>query len=127
MFSQFANATREDGSLLDVSQVVDHMIFLMLAAHDTITSAASSLLYYLLKNPEFAATLRAIAERGADAFYAGPVAEAIVQAARDAPNHAGDITLEDFDTISTSFPSCCTEKSLDRPNIIAKKFIATPR
>ena len=51
---------------------------------------------YLLKNPEFAATLRAIAERGADAFYAGPVAEAIVQAARDAPNHAGDITLADL-------------------------------
>ena len=59
MFSQFANATREDGSLLDVSQVVDHMIFLMLAAHDTITSAASSLLYYLLKNPEWQTKLRA--------------------------------------------------------------------
>lgn len=59
MFSQFANATREDGSLLDVSQVVDHMIFLMLAAHDTITSAASSLLYYLLKHPEWQAKLRA--------------------------------------------------------------------
>ncbi len=59
MFSQFANATREDGSLLDVSQVVDHMIFLMLAAHDTITSAASSLLYYLLKNPEWQIKLRA--------------------------------------------------------------------
>ena len=59
MFSQFANATREDGSLLDVSQVVDHMIFLMLAAHDTITSAASSLLYYLLKNPAWQTRLRA--------------------------------------------------------------------
>ena len=59
MFSQFANATREDGSLLDVGQVVDHMIFLMLAAHDTITSAASSLLYYLLKNPEWQIKLRA--------------------------------------------------------------------
>ena len=59
MFSQFANATREDGSLLDVGQVVDHMIFLMLAAHDTITSAASSLLYYLLKNPEWQTKLRA--------------------------------------------------------------------
>ena len=59
MFSQFANATREDGSLLEVSQVVDHMIFLMLAAHDTITSAASSLLYYLLKNPDWQTKLRA--------------------------------------------------------------------
>ena len=35
---------------------------------------------YLLRNPEFAATLRAIAERGAEAFYKGPIAEAIVKA-----------------------------------------------
>ena len=59
MFSQFANATREDGSLLAVDQVVDHMIFLMLAAHDTITSGASSLLYYLLREPEWQDKLRA--------------------------------------------------------------------
>jgi len=51
---------------------------------------------YLLKNPEFAATLRAIAERGPDAFYSGPIAEAIVQAVRSAPNHAGDVTLADL-------------------------------
>jgi gamma-glutamyltranspeptidase/glutathione hydrolase len=51
---------------------------------------------YLLKNPEFAATLRAIAERGPDAFYSGPIAEAIVQAVRTAPNHAGDVTLADL-------------------------------
>jgi gamma-glutamyltranspeptidase/glutathione hydrolase len=51
---------------------------------------------YLLKNPEFAATLRAIAERGPDAFYSGPVAEAIVQMVRTAPNHAGDIALADL-------------------------------
>ena len=59
MFSQFANATREDGSLLAVDQVVDHMIFLMLAAHDTITSGASSLLYHLLREPEWQDKLRA--------------------------------------------------------------------
>jgi len=51
---------------------------------------------YLLRNPEFAATLRAIAEQGPDAFYTGRVAEAIVQAVRTAPNHAGDITLADL-------------------------------
>ena len=32
MFSQFATATREDGSLLPVDEVVDHMNFLMMAA-----------------------------------------------------------------------------------------------
>jgi gamma-glutamyltranspeptidase/glutathione hydrolase len=51
---------------------------------------------YRLRNPEFAATLRAIAEQGADAFYAGPLAAAIVAAVRQAPNHHGDITLADL-------------------------------
>jgi gamma-glutamyltranspeptidase / glutathione hydrolase len=51
---------------------------------------------YLLRNPEFAATLRAIAARGAAAFYEGPVAQAIVEAVATAPNHRGDITLADL-------------------------------
>ena len=58
MFSQFATATREDGTLLPVDQVVDHMIFLMMAAHDTITSSASSLVYLLAKHPEWQDKLR---------------------------------------------------------------------
>ena len=53
MFSQFARATREDGSLLPVDQVVDHMNFLMMAAHDTITSSATSMMYHFAKNPEW--------------------------------------------------------------------------
>ena len=59
MFSQFATATREDGSLLPVDEVVDHMIFLMMAAHDTITSSATSLVWLLAKNPEWQGKLRA--------------------------------------------------------------------
>ena len=51
---------------------------------------------YLLRNPEFAATLRAIAERGPDAFYTGAIAEAIVARCRQAPNHQGDITRADL-------------------------------
>jgi gamma-glutamyltranspeptidase / glutathione hydrolase len=51
---------------------------------------------YLLKNPEFATTLKAIAARGAQAFYAGDVAEAIVAAVRGAPNHQGSMTLADL-------------------------------
>jgi gamma-glutamyltranspeptidase/glutathione hydrolase len=50
----------------------------------------------VLKNPEFAATLRVIAERGADAFYSGSIAEAIVKAVHEAPNHRGDITPADL-------------------------------
>ena len=59
MFSQFATATHEDGALMPVDQVVDHMIFLMMAAHDTITSSASSLVWLLAKNPEWQGKLRA--------------------------------------------------------------------
>ena len=72
MFSQFALATREDGSLLPVDQVVDHMIFLMMAAHDTITSSASSLVWLLAKHPEWQHKLRAeiLAVTGGDGAVA---------------------------------------------------------
>ena len=59
MFSQFATATHEDGSLMPVDEVVDHMIFLMMAAHDTITSSATSLVWLLAKHPEWQDRLRA--------------------------------------------------------------------
>jgi gamma-glutamyltranspeptidase / glutathione hydrolase len=50
----------------------------------------------LLKNPAFATTLRTIADQGADAFYTGPIADGIVATVRTAPNHQGDLTLEDL-------------------------------
>lgn len=49
-----------------------------------------------LKNPDYAATLDALAKGGADAFYSGPIAEAIVSAVKEAPNVAGDLTLGDL-------------------------------
>lgn len=48
---------------------------------------------YLLKSPAFAATLRAIAERGPDALYSGPIAEAMVAAVS---GQGGDLTLADL-------------------------------
>ncbi len=44
---------------------------------------------HLLRNPELAATLRAIAEQGADALHRGPIAEAIVAAVRGHANPGG--------------------------------------
>jgi gamma-glutamyltranspeptidase/glutathione hydrolase len=51
---------------------------------------------YVLKNPQFAAALRSLAARGAGEFYEGNIAQSIVDAVREAPNHRGDITREDL-------------------------------
>lgn len=51
---------------------------------------------YLLKSPDFARTLRLLTAGGADAFYSGPIAQAIVTAVTDAPNRRGDLTLADL-------------------------------
>jgi gamma-glutamyltranspeptidase/glutathione hydrolase len=63
---------------------------------------------YILKSPELAATLNAIAKGGAAAFYTGPIAEAIVAAVRNAPNHQGDVTLADLAgyTVKEREPLC---------------------
>lgn len=50
----------------------------------------------VLKNPEYAETLKAIARDGAKALYEGPIAEAIVAAVKAAPIAAGDMTLADL-------------------------------
>jgi len=47
----------------------------------------------ILRNPEYAATLRAIAQRGAGAFYDGPVSEAIVDVVRE---HGGLLSQSDL-------------------------------
>ncbi|MEJ2176113.1 MAG: gamma-glutamyltransferase, partial [bacterium] len=48
-----------------------------------------------IANPAYAATLRAIAAQGADAFYSGPIAAAVVRAVHAAPR-PGDMTLDDL-------------------------------
>lgn len=59
MFSQFCRATRDDGSHMSDGEIVDHMIFLMMAAHDTITSSVTSLVWLLAKHPEWQEKARA--------------------------------------------------------------------
>ncbi|WP_164118748.1 cytochrome P450 [Sphingorhabdus sp. Alg239-R122] len=58
MFSQFCRATHDNGELLSTDEVVDHMNFLMMAAHDTITSSATSLLLLLAQHPDWQERLR---------------------------------------------------------------------
>ena len=52
----------------------------------------------LLKNPEYAATLKTLAEKGAAAFYEGPIAEAIVAAVALAPIVTDVLTPADLAT-----------------------------
>ena len=46
-FSIFCRSTGEDGEPLSADAIADHMNFLMMAAHDTITSSATSLIMFL--------------------------------------------------------------------------------
>ena len=57
-FSQFCRATDEKGDLLPTDAIVDHMNFLMMAAHDTITSSATSLVMLLGQHVEWQDRLR---------------------------------------------------------------------
>lgn len=50
---------------------------------------------HLLKNPEYAVTLRRISEEGIDAFYTGSIADAIADAAQEEPN-GGSMTAGDL-------------------------------
>lgn len=53
LLSRLSHATTESGDLLPVDEVVDHMIFLMLAAHDTTTSTLAVLLWQLGLHPQW--------------------------------------------------------------------------
>jgi gamma-glutamyltranspeptidase/glutathione hydrolase len=51
---------------------------------------------HVLRNPDFAETLRLIAKDGATAFHEGPLAERIVEAVRNAPRNPGALSLADL-------------------------------
>jgi len=57
-FSHFCRATDEQGQPLSDDAIADHMNFLMMAAHDTITSSATSLVMLLGRHAEWQDKLR---------------------------------------------------------------------
>ena len=59
MFTQFCQATDDEGQRFSDQDIVDHMIFLLMAAHDTTTSSLTSMLYHLAKSPNWQERLRA--------------------------------------------------------------------
>ncbi|MFC3713359.1 cytochrome P450 [Sphingoaurantiacus capsulatus] len=69
-FTQFCNARDENGELLSDQEVIDHMNFLMMAAHDTLTSSLTSTVYYLAANPEWQDWVR----EEITAYGPGPIA-----------------------------------------------------
>ncbi len=67
----------------------------------------------ILKNTEFAKTLRILAHEGADAFYSGEIAESIVRTVAGAADNPGDMSLEDVARYQskTRPPVCGTYRS----------------
>lgn len=59
LFAQLCTATSEEGEVFSDEDVVNQMIFLLMAAHDTTTITMSSMAYYLAKNPEWQEKARA--------------------------------------------------------------------
>src|SRR5262249_5502220 len=58
LFSQLCRATHEDGALLSMQDIIDHMSFLMMAAHDTLTSSLTSFIGELAAHPDWQQKLR---------------------------------------------------------------------
>lgn len=62
MFSQLCAAVDEEGKTFTDQEVVDHTIFLLMAAHDTLTSALSTLTYELARHPAWQVRAREACE-----------------------------------------------------------------
>jgi cytochrome P450 len=58
LFSQLCQATHENGALLSEQDIIDHMSFLMMAAHDTLTSSLTSFVGELAAHPDWQQRLR---------------------------------------------------------------------
>jgi len=58
MFSVLCHAETEEGDRFTDDDVVSHMIFLMMAAHDTSTITLTTMFYHLAKNPEWQEKVR---------------------------------------------------------------------
>lgn len=53
MVSVLCRAADEDGNTFSDRDIVNHMIFLMMAAHDTTTSTLSTMTYHLAAHPHW--------------------------------------------------------------------------
>ncbi|MGQ0618801.1 MAG: cytochrome P450 [Panacagrimonas sp.] len=58
LLSQLCRAQDENGERYSDSEIVDHLIFLMMAAHDTTTSALTTIVYALTRQTQWQTRLR---------------------------------------------------------------------
>lgn len=58
LFSRLCRARAEDGSAFRDDQILDHMVFLMMAAHDTTTSTLTSMMWELARHPAWQERVR---------------------------------------------------------------------
>ncbi|MBT4042674.1 MAG: cytochrome P450 [Rhodospirillaceae bacterium] len=58
MFSQFCKAKSEDGAFFSDDEIVDHLNFLLMAAHDTTTSALTTMVWALAAYPDWQNAVR---------------------------------------------------------------------
>lgn len=58
LFSQCCRATSEEGEVFSDQDLVDHMIFLLMASHDTTTSALTNVAFELARHPEWQERIR---------------------------------------------------------------------
>ena len=57
-FSEFCHVESEQGEKFTDQEIIDHMIFLMMAAHDTTTSTLTTMMYLLARHPQWQERLR---------------------------------------------------------------------
>jgi cytochrome P450 len=58
LFSQLCRAESETGERFSDEEILDHLVFLMMAAHDTTTSTLTSMAYELARHPEWQERVR---------------------------------------------------------------------
>jgi cytochrome P450 len=59
LLTRLCHVVGEAGERLTDEEIVDHVLFVLMAAHDTTTSAITTTLYFLAKHPEWQDRLRA--------------------------------------------------------------------
>ncbi|MEB3062393.1 cytochrome P450 [[Mycobacterium] zoologicum] len=66
MLTVLCHTSDDDGNTFTDTDIVNHMIFLMMAAHDTTTSTLSTMTYHLAANPQWQERARAESARLGD-------------------------------------------------------------